>query len=82
MDTAIHERLINARTRLRSVVENGLVPVWLQQTAQQCLIDLDCALSDGMSSTQARLLLAQVDALISVVGDPTRPRIRRDADSR
>ena len=82
MDTAIHERLIDARTQLRSAAESGLVPVWLAQTAQQCLIDLDCALSDGMSSTRARMLLAQVEALTSVMADANRPRIRRDADSR
>ena len=82
MDTAIHERLINAREQLQSAVENGLVPTSLSQTAQQCRIDLDCALAGGLSSSQARMLLAQVDALISVVGEPTRSRIRRDADSR
>ena len=82
MDTEIHERLIDARAELRSAVESGLVPVWLVQTAQQCLIDLDCALSDGLSPSQARMLLAQVEALISVVGDPSQRRVRRDADSR
>ena len=81
MDTAIHERLIDARARLQSASESGLVPEWLSQTAQQCLIDLDCALSGGLSPSQARMLLAQVDALITTVGDPNRPRGRRDADS-
>ena len=82
MDTATHERLIDAHGRLRAAVESGLVPVWLAPTAQQCLVDLDCALGDGMSSTRARMLLAQVDALITVAADPNRPRTRRDADSR
>jgi hypothetical protein len=81
VDDAIRERLINARAQLRSAVETGLVPVWLSQTAQQCLIDLDCALSDGLSPTKARMVLAQVDAFISVVGDPRRSRARGDADS-
>ncbi len=82
VDTAIHQRLTNARARLRSAVDSGLVPVWLSQTAQRCLIDLDCALGDGMSSTRARMLLAQIDALTSVVGELNRPRSRGDADSR
>jgi hypothetical protein len=82
VDTAIHERLINARDRLRLAVGNSLVPDWLVQTAQQCLIDLDCALSDGLSGSQMRMLLAQVDALVSAVDDPGRPPNGRDAGSR
>jgi hypothetical protein len=58
-----------------------LVPDWLTQTAHQCLIDLDCALSGGLSNPQARILLAQVDALISVVGMPKSSTGTGDADS-
>ena len=82
MDAAIHDRLENARSRLLSAVEGSVVPPWLAQTAQQCLIDLDCALSDGMSDSRARMLLAQIDALMSVVGDACRPPAKRDAGSR
>lgn len=82
MDTTIHERLINARARLRLAVENSMVPDWLVQTAHQCLIDLDCALSEGLSPSQMRMLLAQVDALITAVEDPGRTPKPRDAGSR
>lgn len=83
MDTATtHERLVSARARLRSAIEHSLVPEWLTQAAQQCLIDLDCALSGGLSDSRARMLLAQVDALASVVGEPAEPkRGPGDADS-
>lgn len=82
MDAEIHERLINARERLRAAVDHSLVPAWLAQTAQQCLIDLDCALSDDLSPSKARIVLAQIDALISVVGEPGRSPGGRDAGSR
>jgi hypothetical protein len=81
VDTAIHERLIDARSRLRSALQSGVVPASLAQTAQQCLIDLDCALSDALSSTRTRMLLAQIDALVSVACDGAPPRTSRDADS-
>jgi hypothetical protein len=77
-----HERLVTARGRLRSAIEHSLVPEWLAQAAQQCLIDLDCALSGGLSDSQARMLLAQVDALISVVEPVVAGRRPGDADSR
>ena len=83
MDTATtHERLVSARARLRSAIEHSLVPEWLAQPARQCLIDLDCALSGGLSDSQARMLLAQVDALASVVGEAIAKRGPGDADSR
>jgi hypothetical protein len=83
VDTAIDERLVNARDRLRAAVEHSLVPIWLTQTARRCLIDLDLALSGGLSDSQARMLLAQVDALISVAGEAGLPkRGARDADSK
>ena len=76
------ERLNVARARLRLALESGLVPEWLTQSAQHFLIDLDCALSGGLSDSRARMLLAQVDALIKVVGDPGTPSGGRgDADS-
>lgn len=81
MDTEIDERLINARARLRWAVEQSLVPDSLMQTAQQCLIDLDCALSGGLSDSRTRMLFAQVDALISTVGD-ARTAKGRDAGPR
>jgi hypothetical protein len=79
VDTATtNERLITARARLASAIEHSLVvPGWLAQPAQQCLIDLDCALSGGLSDSRARMLLAQVDALISVV-EPAAAKGRRD----
>lgn len=70
MDAETHERLIAARAALQSAIEHSLVPEWLLQPAQRCLIDLDCALAGGLSESQSRMLLAQVDALVSVVGDP------------
>jgi hypothetical protein len=77
-----HEPLIAARARLASAIEHSLVPLWLAQPAQQCLIDLDCALSGGLSDSQARMLLAQADALISVVEPAESKRRRDDAGSR
>jgi hypothetical protein len=78
----IPERLMAARAQLRVAIENSLVPLSLTQTAQRCLIDLDFALSGGMSDPQARMLLAQVAALVSVIGDPgTSNRGGHDADS-
>ncbi len=70
MDGEIHDRLVAARARLQSAIEHALIPDWLAMPAQRCLIDLDCALASGLSAPQARMLLAQVDALVSVVSDP------------
>lgn len=73
---------MNARDRLRDALEHSLVSIWLTQTAQRCLIDLDLALSGGLSDSQARMLLAQVDALISVAGEaPPTNGGAGDADS-
>jgi hypothetical protein len=83
VDTATtHERLLTARAQLLSALEHALVPEWLAQPARQCLIDLDCALAGGLSDSQARMLLAQVDALISVVEPAVARRRSGDADSR
>jgi len=74
--------LVTARARLRSAIEHSLIPEWLAQSAQRSLIDLDCALSGGLSDSRARMLLAQVDALISVVEPAAPKRGPGDADSR
>jgi hypothetical protein len=81
VDTGTDERITTARARLRDALEHGLVPDWLAQAAHQCLIDLDCALSGGLSHSQTRMLLAQVDALISVVSTPNGSTSDGDADS-
>jgi hypothetical protein len=81
VDTETDERIVTARARLRAALEHCLVPDWLAQAAQQCLIDLDCAMAGGLSDSQARMLLAQVDALISVVGGPNGSTDTGDADA-
>src|SRR5207302_971522 len=75
------ERIATARARLRAALQLGLVPDWLVQAAQQSLIDLDCALAGGLSDAQSRMLLAQVDALITVVGAPSGSTDSGDADA-
>lgn len=82
MDTAVQERLVSARARLRSAIEESSFPSWFVETAQRCLVDLDCALVGGMSETKSRMLLAQIDALITAAGESGRGRIRRDGDPR
>ena len=82
VDTALNERLEEARARLRSAIGQSSFPGWFLETAQRCFIDLDCALAGGTSDSQARLLLAHVDALISAAGDAGARRIRRDDDPR
>lgn len=83
MDSEIHDRLVSARARLQTAIENGLIPEWLAMPAQRCLIDLDCALASDFSPPQARMLIAQVDALVSVVSEPAAPlkRGKGDADA-
>ncbi|MDB4969314.1 MAG: hypothetical protein JWN44_5003 [Myxococcales bacterium] len=82
MDAALHERLLNARARLSAALEHSRVPEWLAQTAQRCLIDLDGLSSGGLSAGKARMLLAQIDALITVADESGLPtRGRADADS-
>jgi hypothetical protein len=83
VDTATtQERLQSARERLRFAMKSSWVPEWLAHSAQQCLIDLDCALEGGLSESRARMLLAQVDALISVVDPGASNSGRGNADSR
>lgn len=82
MDGKIHDRLVAARARLRDALEHSLIPEWMAQPAQRCLIDMDCALASGIRDPQVRLLLAQADALITVVDESyAMRRGREDADS-
>jgi hypothetical protein len=67
----IRERLLDVKRRLRAAVDAG-APGQLVSLAQDCLVDIDCALADPQLD-RGRPLCAQAEALIATLATCTRP---------
>ncbi|MCU1278405.1 MAG: hypothetical protein JWM53_1951 [bacterium] len=82
MDEDLHERLTSAAERLRTAVRGVRLPEWIALEARRCVIDVDCALSSGITRGRALMLLSQTEALLTVAEVARSNRAANDADER
>src|SRR4051812_47865704 len=73
VNTGIRERLLELSRRLRAAIAAG-ASGQIVAVAQQCLVDIDCALAHP-HSRRGRLLCAQAEALIATLATGARAAV-------